>query len=167
MENKKVFCPNCGSNNLQTIVKTDTQTQGKNYSASQGCCGAFLFGPFGLLCGACGQGQKITTTNTSLFACNECGHEFKKREDLVKAVDVAKKAKDLSVPVAAVMSVIIFILFSALEPDHSAGVFFGILLIFGITACITYFTYKIFFENATLELEEYDRQQKKFSDEEI
>lgn len=34
-------CPKCGSNNCQII--TETSTEGKDFSASQGCCGWLQF----------------------------------------------------------------------------------------------------------------------------
>ena len=36
-------CPKCGSNNCQVI--TETTTEGKDFSASKGCCGWLLAGP--------------------------------------------------------------------------------------------------------------------------
>lgn len=166
MESKKCYCPKCGSENLQTVVKTNVQTQGKNYSASQGCCGALMLGPFGLLCGTCGQGQQTTTTNTSMFACNDCGHEFKKREDLVKAVETAEKAKNIMIPVAGIFCVILFIISACVIPDSDALglLFFVYLITFGVSASLGYYIYKKAFENAEAELQEYDRQQEKFSD---
>lgn len=46
-------CPKCGNTNLQII--TETETKGKDFSATKGCCGAVLFGWIGILCGACGK----------------------------------------------------------------------------------------------------------------
>ncbi len=48
----------CGNENCQIITETDSS--GKAFSASKGCCGAILFGPIGILCGACGKGKKST-----------------------------------------------------------------------------------------------------------
>ncbi len=71
-------CPKCGSTNLQALIATDVKTHGKDYSASKGCCGALLLGPFGLLCGSCGKGKQTTTTNTTVFVCQFCGYQFRK-----------------------------------------------------------------------------------------
>ena len=42
-------CPICGSENCQII--TSMHTEGKDFSASKGCCGWLLAGPVGVLCG--------------------------------------------------------------------------------------------------------------------
>lgn len=66
-------CPKCGDDNCQII--TETKTKGKDFSASKGCCGAILFGPIGILCGACGKGKTIQST--AYWVCSQCGHKFK------------------------------------------------------------------------------------------
>lgn len=66
-------CPKCQSENC-TIINEVTTT-GKDFSASKGCCGAVLFGPIGILCGACGKGKQ--TQNTNYWVCNDCGFKFK------------------------------------------------------------------------------------------
>lgn len=68
-----MVCPNCGSENCQII--NEVSTTGKDFSASQGCCGAVLFGPIGLLCGLCGQGKQ--TKNNQFWVCNGCGNKWK------------------------------------------------------------------------------------------
>ena len=70
---RSMFCPNCGSNNLQVIQ--EQFTTGSEFSATQGCCGAILFGPIGILCGACGKGKQLTTN--SYWLCINCGKKFK------------------------------------------------------------------------------------------
>jgi tellurium resistance protein TerD len=55
-------CPRCGSNNI-FVAK-------KGYSASNGCCGAVLLGPLGLLCGQSGA-NKLEKT------CLNCKKKFK------------------------------------------------------------------------------------------
>lgn len=54
-------CPKCGSNNI-FVAK-------KGYSAGNGCCGAILLGPIGLLCGASGA-NKLEKT------CLNCKKKF-------------------------------------------------------------------------------------------
>ena len=49
-------CPKCGSENCQII--TSTHTEGKDFSASKGCCGWLLAGPVGVLCGFCTKGKQ-------------------------------------------------------------------------------------------------------------
>lgn len=72
-QNGAKACPKCGSTNLQII--SDTQTDGKDFSAEKGCCGWVLFGPIGLLCGACGEEK--TTETTHYWVCKNCGHKWK------------------------------------------------------------------------------------------
>lgn len=66
-------CPNCGASNCTPIV--ENSTSGKDFSASKGCCGLLLFGPIGLLCGACGKGKQVTST--TYWVCSNCGNKFK------------------------------------------------------------------------------------------
>ena len=91
MNNQKHFCcPQCGNRNLQITTQTDVTTTGKGYSAGKGCLGYFLLGPIGLLCGACGSGQKTTVKDTKRWACSNCGNNFEAPDD-IKA-----RAKELS-----------------------------------------------------------------------
>lgn len=66
-------CPKCGYANCQII--TETTSSGTDFSASQGCCGALLLGPIGILCGACTGGKKIKSK--SYWICPNCGKKFK------------------------------------------------------------------------------------------
>lgn len=66
-------CPKCRSGNCQII--TEVKTTGKDYSASNGCCGYLLFGPIGMLCGLCAEGKQTTSVN--YWVCHNCGHKFK------------------------------------------------------------------------------------------
>ncbi len=68
-----MVCPNCGSENCNII--NEVITTGKDFSASKGCCGWLLLGPFGLLCGLCGEGKK--THNEQFWVCNGCGNKWK------------------------------------------------------------------------------------------
>lgn len=161
-----VRCTKCGSKNLQTVVKTDVQTQGKNYSASQGCCGALLLGPFGLLCGLCGQGKKTTTTNVSMFSCNNCGHEFKKREELQKEADNAGKMKSASLPISIAMAVImiIVVLVVAGGTDAVGFLIFSIIALWGVVGAVMFFMYNSMEKKAREEIYEYERLQKYFAE---
>lgn len=73
-----IRCPKCGTEdgNCRAINKTNTTTTGSNYNAGGGCCGLVFLGPFGLLCGLCGSGQKTTTQNQTWWVCQKCGYEF-------------------------------------------------------------------------------------------
>jgi DNA-directed RNA polymerase subunit RPC12/RpoP len=58
----RVRCPNCGSH--------DFSVQKEGFDTGSACCGAFLLGPFGLLCGA----DKSNQLNRH---CLACGHKWK------------------------------------------------------------------------------------------
>ena len=66
-------CPFCRGENCQII--NEIATSGQDFSASKGCCGAILFGPIGILCGACGEGREMI--NTNYWICNNCGRKWK------------------------------------------------------------------------------------------
>ena len=66
-------CPKCGGEHCQVI--SETTSKGKDFSAGKGCCGAALLGPIGILCGACGKGKQINSTN--YWVCQDCGNKFK------------------------------------------------------------------------------------------
>jgi len=56
-------CPKCGSMNFQVISE---KSSGFN---TDSCCGAILFGPLGILCGA-------SSETTSKRICLNCGNKF-------------------------------------------------------------------------------------------
>ncbi len=66
-------CPRCGSDNCQII--TETSTKGKDFSVGKGLCGAILAGPVGILCGFCGKGKQVSSSN--YWVCNNCGNKWK------------------------------------------------------------------------------------------
>ena len=66
-------CSNCGSENCQII--NEVSIKGTDFSASKGCCGWYIFGPIGLLCGSCGGGKKVI--NNNYWVCNNCGRKWK------------------------------------------------------------------------------------------
>lgn len=68
-----MICKRCGNENCSII--NEVHTKGKDFSFSKGCLGALIFGPIGVLCGACGGGKK--THNDRYWVCNRCGHQFK------------------------------------------------------------------------------------------
>lgn len=109
-----ICCPQCGNEELQITTETNTQTTGKNYSGGQGCLGYLIFGPLGLLCGMCGQGQKTTTTNTTYWICPKCGKKFRNPDELREVAENAEKASKI-LAVTAVISVILTIVSCAAE----------------------------------------------------
>lgn len=98
-------CPHCGSKNIQVTTETNIKTTGKNYSGGKGCLGFLLLGPLGLLCGACGEGQKTTSTSTTYWVCPDCGNRF------ISPNDLRAKAKELSknIPVCIFTGIIMAI----------------------------------------------------------
>ncbi len=66
-------CPKCHGENLTVI--SETKTEGKDFSAGKGICGALLLGPVGLICGLCGKGK--TTNSTNYWLCHDCGAKIK------------------------------------------------------------------------------------------
>ena len=68
-----MICPKCGSEDV--TVLTETNTQGKDFSAGKGICGALLAGPIGILCGFCGKGKQTTTE--TFWICKNCGNKWK------------------------------------------------------------------------------------------
>lgn len=75
-----ISCPNCGSKNIQLIQ--EQSTKGKDFSGTKGCCGVLLLGPIGVLCGSCGGGKKLRTSN--FWLCNNCGNKFKVKKQKMK-----------------------------------------------------------------------------------
>ncbi len=62
-----VCCPNCGSSQIEFV----TYQASSNFDAGDACCGYFLCGPLGLLCGA-----KKKTEAKTVRKCKKCGKEF-------------------------------------------------------------------------------------------
>lgn len=92
---RKIKCPYCGGHNLQSVseIVTVTSTTGGGYSGSKGCLGLLLFGPFGLLCGNCGNAQKTEVqNNTKLFwVCGDCGQKFENIDNM--QTEIAQKGE--------------------------------------------------------------------------
>lgn len=82
VSNEEVRCPRCGAVGCTPINKTNVT--GGGYGCCSGGLGALVLGPLGLLCGACGRSTK--TTNTLVWVCPKCGHEFRviSKEDAKK-----------------------------------------------------------------------------------
>lgn len=138
---QKFCCPQCGNKDLQVTTETNTQTTGSNYSGGKGCLGFLLFGPLGLLCGSCGQGQTTTTTNHTYWICPKCGKKFTNPDEL------RQKINSLQSSVFAVMCIIGAIaafLFFAIFAEADAGVAFMLgAFTFGIFALIGFLAKKM------------------------
>ena len=74
-ERNDTVCPFCQATDCQPMQKSATEIQNKGYHWGQGCCGMFLLGPFGLLCGLCGTGTKIKSENALWWTCLICGKQ--------------------------------------------------------------------------------------------
>lgn len=73
LKRQGVSCPRCGSQDIYPV--SEVSTKGKDFNASDACCGYLLCGPLGLLCGATGKGKQTTTT--TYWMCKGCGNKFK------------------------------------------------------------------------------------------
>ncbi len=69
---KGIHCPRCGSYDVMPV--SEVSTKGKDFNASDACCGYLLCGPLGLLCGATGKGKQTVTT--TYWMCKGCGNNF-------------------------------------------------------------------------------------------
>ena len=137
---RKLCCPRCGCKELQVTTETNTQTTGSDYSAGQGCLGFLLFGPLGLLCGACGQGKTTNTTQNTYWICPKCGKRFENPDDIEKKINATQSPvfAALTVIGAAFAVLLFFLLLIATEgeiPLVVAGLLctipFGLCTLFG------------------------------------
>lgn len=71
--NEEIKCPRCGATGCTPQYKQNVS--GGGYGCCSGGLGALVLGPLGLLCGACGRSVK--STNTLVWICPNCGHEFR------------------------------------------------------------------------------------------
>lgn len=71
-ESTGIHCPRCGCNDVFPV--SEVSTKGKDFDASDACCGYLLCGPIGLLCGATGKGKQTITT--TYWLCKGCGKKF-------------------------------------------------------------------------------------------
>ena len=124
-------CPECGSRDLQVINETSTHTTGSDFSAGKGCLGYLLFGPLGILCGSCGQSQKVTTTNTNYFICKKCGQKFRNPNDLKQEAESTKSISNFCIAFGFIACIVMFIIYfaSGMNRNHSST---GFMVIFCI-----------------------------------
>lgn len=107
-----IVCPQCGSRHLTVLSETNVQTTGKNFSLGQACCGDILLGPFGLLCGLCGQGKTTTSTSTTYWVCSNCGKKFLHFDEYEKRI----KNSGLISKITLILGIINFPLISLIAP---------------------------------------------------
>lgn len=103
----KKCCPQCGSRKLQVVTTNKFQSKfvAKGYGAGKGCCGYMLFGPIGLLCGACGTKAKneVNVSSSNIWVCLDCGEKFRDIEDIDKDI---KKYKSNRIVIPILVSII-------------------------------------------------------------
>lgn len=126
---RRMRCPECGNEDLQILRETNVTTTGKNYSGGQGCLGFLMFGPLGLLCGNCGQGQQTQTTSKTYWVCRKCGHKFRDPEEW------KSEAKNLrgSGYIMMVLGIVIFLMM--LLFGAGGGIAFFALILFAVFGC--------------------------------
>jgi len=69
-------------------MRSVTKIKNSGYSASSGCCGLCLLGPFGLLCGLCGTGSKVDIRNETVWICQKCGKQHLSQKDALEKAQV-------------------------------------------------------------------------------
>lgn len=120
---RRMRCPECGSEDLQIVRDTDVKTTGKNYSGGQGCLGFLMFGPLGLLCGNCGQGQKTQVLQKTYWVCSKCGHKFRDPEEWRKEVTEYRQVGLSAIGIGAGLGLLMLI-----TGASELGLFCGLLL---------------------------------------
>lgn len=83
-EKNDTVCPFCQESDCTPMQKSTTEINSKGYQWGTGCCGMFLLGPFGLLCGLCGTGTKTKVTNELWWTCKKCGKQHIALDDALK-----------------------------------------------------------------------------------
>lgn len=116
-------CPECGSEELQIVRDTNVKTTGKNYSGGQGCLGFLMFGPLGLLCGNCGQGQKTQVQQKTHWVCSKCGHKFRDPEEWRNEVKEYRQVGLSSIGIGAGLGLLLMI-----NGVSELGLFLALLL---------------------------------------
>lgn len=83
-EKNDTICPFCHNTGCQPMQKNSIETKNTGYKWGAGCCGMFLLGPFGLLCGLCGTGSKTKTESELWWTCLKCGKQHIALADALK-----------------------------------------------------------------------------------
>ena len=96
-------CPFCGSENCQPMMRNITKIKNSGYSATSGCCGLCLMGPFGLLCGLCGTGSKVDIKNETVWVCQKCGKQHISQADALEKAKVSALSGMMSILLVALL----------------------------------------------------------------
>ena len=126
-KNGSVYCPKCKSQKLQTIVESNVEGKGGGYGTGKGCLGWLLLGPLGLLCGMCGSGTKIKTTNATFFMCMDCGDKFREAKELIEEKSQTSIKFFIGGPIAIIIGVMM--LFGGMVFEGLVVLVFGCLAI--------------------------------------
>ena len=120
----KIHCPNCFCTDFTVVSETITYntTTGGGYSGGKGCVGYLLFGPLGLLCGNCGNKQKITSTNVTknFFLCSNCGNKFRVPDELKTEIEQIDKSLNMY-KIIAIVSAICTVLLAMIDMGITRG----------------------------------------------
>lgn len=149
---ENIKCPKCGATGCTPQYKQNVS--GGGYGCCSGGLGALVLGPLGLLCGACGRSTK--TTNTLVWICPKCGHEF-------QVLSEAQKKRMYAGHICMVVLLGLLAMFTAFYMALSICVpsslpsFFGVLLV--CASCGGFFAYCS--SKSPLELTEEQKQQLK------
>ncbi len=154
-------CPGCGSKKLQVWTNSNTTISGSNYSAGKGCLGYLLLGPFGLLCGLCGKGQTITTTNKNLWICSDCGVKFENPSDIRTRINEMESNIKKSTIISAIIPIVFFIVFSGFIENTDLLFVIGAICS-AIFAVLTYNTINKSIEESKFELSQLERGMRRF-----
>lgn len=123
-------CPRCGQTEFELTVETDSKTTGKNFSLGQGCLGYLLFGPLGILCGLCGQGQQTQITNKTYYVCKNCGEKFRKKEELEQEIETNKlSARNLLIASGVMLGLMVILAFFLMSVFNDATIAFVLLIV--------------------------------------
>lgn len=99
-------CPRCGRDRCHAFSKTSVSSSGGGYGCCIGGFGYICLGPIGLLLGLCGRKPKVQSTSQTMWVCQECGFEFRSRDDLINDVNQAKLMCYAMLIVGAVVSIV-------------------------------------------------------------
>lgn len=135
-----IYCPKCGSKNLESTVENDVHGGGYNFLS--GCLFGWLFGTLGYFCGE----RKVKTTIRTNFLCMDCSHRFREANEFAK-----EKSKQGTSRIIWSVILILFGIFYVTE----AEVLFGLILL-GIGAYLVYSSYKLKKESEDIALNKYN-----------
>lgn len=126
----ELVCPRCGNKDLQMVTQSNVHTEGKDFSAGKGCLGFLLLGPLGLLCGMCGKGRQVGTTNIVSWICPKCGMTV----DSQSSGGEIKKKNQLAIIIVVILILLLVWFALSLVMTYSSSVPIGTPLEYGVPA---------------------------------